>query len=62
MRCVFLIDVLACAGCGGRLRFIATIEDPPVVTKILAHLGLSTERPALMPARPPPQPEGSDFA
>jgi len=61
MRRVFALDVLACAGCGGRLRFLATIEDPPVVTKILAHLGWSTEGPALMPARPPP-PDGFDFA
>jgi hypothetical protein len=42
------IDVLACAGCGGRLRFLATIGDPPVVTKILAHLGLPTAGPALL--------------
>jgi len=61
MRRVFAIDVLACAGCGGRLRFIATIEDPPVVTKILAHLGLPTERPALIPARSPPQQDEFDF-
>jgi hypothetical protein len=61
MRRVFAIDVLACAGCGGRLRFLATIEDPPTVTKILAHLGLPTEGPALTPARPPPQPDGFDF-
>ncbi len=46
MRRVFAIDVLACAGCGGRLRFLATIEDPPVVTKILAHLGLPTADPS----------------
>ena len=62
MRRVFAIDVLACAGCGGRLRFLATIEDPPTVTKILAHLGLPTEGPALTPARPPPQPDGFDFS
>jgi len=61
MRRVFAIDVLACASCGGRLRFLATIEDPPVVTKILAHLGLPTAGPALIPARPPPPPEGFDF-
>jgi len=61
MRRVFPIDVLACAGCGGRLRFIATIEDPPIVTKILAHLGLPTELPALLPARSPPQQDGFDF-
>jgi hypothetical protein len=34
---------------------------PAVITKILAHLGLPTEGPALTPARPPPQPEGFDF-
>jgi hypothetical protein len=36
--------VLACA-CGGRLRFIATIEDPVVVQRILRHVGLPTEAP-----------------
>jgi len=25
-------------GYSGHLRFLATIEDPPIVTKILAHL------------------------
>jgi hypothetical protein len=62
MRRVFAIDVLACAGCGGRLRFIATIEDPPVVAKILGHLGLPTAGPVLTPARPPPDSDGFDFA
>ena len=45
-----------------RLRFLATIEDPPVVPKILAHLGLPTAGPVLTP-RPrasPPQPDGCD--
>jgi hypothetical protein len=40
MRRVFAVDVLACAGCGGRLRLLATIEDPATVSKIRAHLGL----------------------
>jgi hypothetical protein len=57
-----LAQVVACAGCGGRLRFVSTIEDPPFVTKILAHLGLPTAGPALMPARPPPQTDGFDVA
>jgi hypothetical protein len=61
MRRVFSIDVLACAGCGGRLRFLATIEDPPIVTKILTHLGLPTDLPAVTPARSPPQQAGFDF-
>jgi hypothetical protein len=53
LRRVFEIDVLACA-CGGRLRFIATIEEPPVVERILRHLGLPTAIPEPAPARPPP--------
>jgi hypothetical protein len=54
MRRVFAFDILACAACGGRLRFIATIEDPPVVQRILAHVGLPTTVPEASPARPPP--------
>jgi hypothetical protein len=38
MHRAFGIDVLACAHCGGRLRLIATLHDPAVIRKILAHL------------------------
>jgi hypothetical protein len=48
MRRVFAIDVLACV-CGARLRFVATIEDPPVVQRILRHLGLPSETPVAAP-------------
>jgi uncharacterized protein YbaR (Trm112 family) len=44
----FAIDVLACPQCGGRLRFLATIEERAVVEKILSHLGLPLEAPALL--------------
>jgi len=54
LRRIFEIDILACT-CGGRLRFIATIDDPPVVARILRHLGLPTETPGPAPARPPPR-------
>ena len=55
LRRIFEIDILACT-CGGRLRFIATIEDPPVVERILRHLGLPTAMPEpAAPARPPPR-------
>jgi len=37
MRHAFDIDVLACPRCGGRLRLVATIEDPHVIRAILAH-------------------------
>ena len=41
MHRAFGIDVLACANCGGRLRLIATLHDPAVIRKILAHLALA---------------------
>ena len=52
MRRAFGVDVLACPGCGGRLRLIATLEDPAVVGKILTHLGL--RQPADSPGPAPP--------
>jgi hypothetical protein len=49
-------DVLVCPNCGHRpLRIIAAIDDPPLVEKILVHLGLPSERPPIAPARSPPQ-------
>jgi len=39
-RRAFRIDVLACPRCGGRLRFIAAVEDPTVVGTSLAPLSL----------------------
>ena len=51
MRHTFAVDVLACPRCGGRMRVVATIDDPVVVRKILTHLGLATDVPA---SRPPP--------
>jgi hypothetical protein len=53
LRRTFAIDVLACPECGGRLRLLATIDDPPVIEKILDHLGLPVEAPAPAPARTP---------
>jgi hypothetical protein len=42
-----------CPACGGRLRLVATIAEPRVIARILAHLGLPGEPP---PAAPPRQP------
>ena len=47
-------DVLACPRCGGRLRLVALIEEARVIRRILGHLGLPTELPAISPARSPP--------
>jgi hypothetical protein len=62
MRRAFELDVLACPRCGGRMRLIATIEDPRVIRRILTHLGLPTEGPDPCPSRPPPGRPGALFA
>ena len=41
MRRAFDIDGLACPRCGGRLRLIATAEDPDAIRQILAALALT---------------------
>ena len=45
---------MACARCGGRMRLIALIDQPPVMRRVLGHLGLPTEVPEPRPARDPP--------
>jgi len=54
MHRAFAIDVLACPHCGGRLRLIATLHDPAVIRKILAHVGVGPSRPSPGPAPPGP--------
>jgi hypothetical protein len=34
---VFDIDIETCSECGGDVKIIASIEDPTVIQKILAH-------------------------
>jgi hypothetical protein len=59
LKRAFDIDVEHCPNCGGALKIIAcpeprrraAIEDPPVIDKILSHLGLPTPRPAAGSAR-----------
>jgi hypothetical protein len=40
MRRAFDLDVLRCPRCAGRMQRMATIADPAVIQRILAHLGL----------------------
>ena len=42
LKRVFDINTEHCPKCGGSLKIIAAIEDPPVIVKILSHLGLPT--------------------
>ena len=51
LKRVFDIDLEHCPNCGGRLKIIAAIEDPPVIARILAHLSLPTRAPPRSPAR-----------
>ena len=48
---------LTCEKCGQPMRLIAFILEPPVIEKILTHVGEPTEPPAVLPARAPPQVE-----
>lgn len=54
LKRVFNIDVKTCPVCSGKMKIIAAIEDPGVIKKILAHLGLPTKPPEPWPARGPP--------
>jgi len=44
---VFEVDPLVCSHCQGRLRVVSFIEDPPVIRRILEHLGLCLPVPGL---------------
>ena len=58
LKRVFGIEVETCEVCGGKVRVIASIEDPAAIGKILRHLGSRGlpvgSRP---PSRGPPQRE-----
>jgi len=38
LKRVFAIDIETCPECGGKLRVIACIKDPPLIAKILGHV------------------------
>ena len=55
-------DPLQCPECGKEMRFIALIEEPVAIEKILRHLNLWCGPATFAPARPPPPPKGRDEA
>jgi hypothetical protein len=58
LKRVFGIEIGTCSRCHGRLKMLASIEDPAVIVRILAHLDRTsgTAEPELGPlgARAPP--------
>jgi hypothetical protein len=50
MRRAFDLDVLRCPRCAGRMELIATVDDPAVIHRILAPLGLPGAREGPEPA------------
>ena len=48
---------LLCPRCGQSMRIIAFVLDPPVIERILGHIGEPVTPPAVSPARSPPQAE-----
>ena len=58
LKRVFNIDIEMYSVCGGSMKVIAALEDPPVIKKILTHLrseGLYLEAAGLLQSRAPPQ-------
>jgi hypothetical protein len=53
---VFAIEIERCRRCGGRLTVIASIEEPALIERILAHVRQRDEEDRLLPlgARGPP--------
>jgi hypothetical protein len=64
LKRVFAIEIETCRRCGGKLRVIASIEDPELIERILAHLDQRQEsQPPRSPfaSRAPPPSQSSLF-
>jgi Putative transposase len=61
LRRTYGVDALRCPKCAGRMRVMATLVEPGVVKKILAHLGLPTEPLPRARARDPTGQQSFDF-
>jgi hypothetical protein len=59
LKRVFGIEIARCARCGGRLKVLASIEEPELIERILAHRrerGEEAAPTASLGARAPPPP------
>ena len=53
----FNLQMEVCSHCGGKMQMVAAITDGASIKKYLDGVGLSSEPPVPIPARPPPQEE-----
>ena len=52
---IFGHQVLVCPKCQGAMKIVQVVEDPIVINKVCAHLGLPNTLPTRSAARAPPQ-------
>jgi hypothetical protein len=55
LKRVFLVDVLECPKCKGRMEILAVVTKPASVRRYLEGMDLPSEAPCAHVARPPPQ-------
>ena len=59
LKRVFRMDIERCERCGGKVRIIASVEDPDIIGRILAHREQTASSPAgLIPVHGPRGPPG----
>jgi hypothetical protein len=51
LKKVFKIDISVCPKCQGRMKVIAVINEKKIIKKILDHMGLGSDPPAVSPSR-----------
>jgi hypothetical protein len=52
---VFRVDAAVCPDCGGTMKIIAALTDPPAIRTYLDGVGLTSRPPPVAPPRPRPQ-------
>ena len=60
LKRVFAIDMETCPDCGGKLRVIASVEEPALIAKILEHVRTRDEL-GNVEARAPPVDQAEGF-